>query len=100
VREGFAESGDFGRTVLWALMLDAPEVWTVSTARSPGPGHGGLGRLRPDGALPAVHPWVPLQPAPDGRPRAQSDRPATIAAWWRRRRRGRQAGPQPCAPSA
>jgi hypothetical protein len=24
VREGFAESGDFGRTVLWALMLDAP----------------------------------------------------------------------------
>jgi pimeloyl-ACP methyl ester carboxylesterase len=24
VREGFAESRDFGRTVLWALMLDAP----------------------------------------------------------------------------
>jgi hypothetical protein len=24
VREGFAESGDFGRTVLWALMLDGP----------------------------------------------------------------------------
>ena len=59
-RKGFAQSRDFWRTVLWALMLDVP-------ARSgphrlpghPGPGRGGLGRLRPDGALPAAHPRGP-----------------------------------------
>ena len=50
------------------------------------PGHSGsgrdrLGRLRPDGALPAAHPRVPLQAVTDGRPHtaigpAGHDRPA------------------------
>ena len=70
VREGFAESRDYRRTVLWALMLDALAVCTVSTARSP------WSRAWPTGSLAARRcatcrsSPVPLQPAPDGRPRA------------------------------
>ena len=71
VREGFAESRDFGRTVLWALMLDVPRgLDRIDCPVTLVQGVADWVRLRPDGALPAAHPRVPLQPAPDGRPRA------------------------------
>ena len=71
VREGFAESRDFGRTVLWALMLDAPRgLDRIDCPVTLVQGVADWVACRPDGALPAAHPRVPLQPAPDGRPRA------------------------------
>ena len=71
VREGFAESRDFGRTVLWALMLDVPRgLDRIDCPVTLVQGVADWVACRPDGALPAAHPRVPLQPAPDGRPRA------------------------------
>ena len=80
MREGFAESRDFGRTVLWALMLDAPR---------------GLHRIDcPVTLVQGVADWVaagqtvrylPLIPGSRFSPllmaghAPQSDRPATIA---------------------
>ena len=80
VREGFAESRDFGRTVLWALMLDVPR---------------GLHRIDcPVTLVQGVADWVasgqtvrylPLIPGSRFSPllmaghAPQSDRPATIA---------------------
>ena len=71
VCEGFAESRDFGRTVLWALMLDVPRsLDSIDCPVTLVQGVADWVACRPDGALPAAHPRVPLQPAADGWPRA------------------------------
>ena len=100
VREGFAESRDFGRTVVWALMLDVPR---------------GLDRIDcPVTLIQGVADWVAagqtaryLPLIPGSRFRSllmaghtpQSDRPATITRLVEQTAAQAAAGRRPCAPS-